>query len=281
MALKKCDLLIVNHNTRKELERLLTTLDGPGIVRECDVSIVVQDNGSEDDSIEYVKNNMHLVNMFIPEGNVGYSKAINRMASITDASMMSLVPSSEYIAALNGDVWLTKEDVAQIIEYMEENPDVAVVSPKQMNEQSKIVHAGIIGTNTKPRHRGWMVSDPDDRLYKDIIDCVTVSGSAYFMRRSVWNEVVNHRGYQEFNLQEFGRIARGGFLETPHYWEETFYSYFVRHLGYRVVYNGQVSIGHTWHASTEVGTGHDRPENIAKSRDLFRRACDFLGMERD
>ncbi len=73
--------------------------------------------------------------------------------------------------------------------------------------------------------------------------------------------------------------ATGAFLPTPHYYEETWCSYFARHLGYNVVYDGSVSIGHSWHKSSAVGGEAD--SKFKESQSIFRKACDYMGIERD
>jgi hypothetical protein len=147
-----------------------------------------------------------------------------------------------------------------------------------MDENYRITHAGIVGTNTHPSHRGWREYDPLDNLFKDRVNCITVSGSAYFIRRYVWDALTNNTKYREMYPD-----AIGAFLPTPHYYEETWCSYFARHLGYNVVYDGTVTIGHSWHASSpKPGEGYSHADaQFAVSREIFRSACDFIGIERD
>jgi hypothetical protein len=173
---------------------------------------------------------------------------------------------------------MTSEDCIKIENIFNQNPEIHILGPKQRDENGFITHAGIIGTNISPKHRGWKEHDPNDVLYKDRVNCVTVSGSAYFVRREVWNAMTNNEQYRQIHPE-----ATGAFLPTPHYYEETWCSYFARHLGYNVVYDGSVSIGHSWHASSpKPGEGISEVDKYFPiSRDIFRRACDFIGIERD
>ena len=90
--------------------------------------------------------------------------------------------------------------------------------------------------------------------------------------------MTNNEKYQEM----FPGIM-GAFLPTPHYYEETWCSYFARHLGYNVVYDCSISIGHSWHASSpKPGEGYSHADAQFKvSQSIFRNACDQLGIERD
>jgi GT2 family glycosyltransferase len=155
-----------------------------------------------------------------------------------------------YVLALNADTRML-EPPDPIVWIFEQFPDVAVVGPRQIDGQGRITHAGIVGSNQRPEHRFWM----HQGAYvagEAMLDCVTVSGSVYFARREVWEQL-------------------GGFLETPGYYEETWFSYLARHHGHRVVYTGTVTWEHLWH---QCGMGElDGKGVVHTSRELFRAAC--------
>lgn len=269
------DLCVVNHNTRPQLQRFLDTLHSdiksPNGALTKNWNLFITDNDSSDDFIPWIRHNeeQYSIDRLFLRPNIGYSAAINMMASKSN---------SEIIGILNGDVWMSSQDCRDIQNIFNENPDIDILGPKQRDENGFITHAGIIGANTAPKHRGWREHDPDDVLYRDRIPCVTVSGSAYFIRRTVWNALTYYPKYQEMFPG-----ATGAFLPTPHYYEETWCSYFARHLGYSVVYDGSVSIGHSWHASTpKPGQGVSQADRYFPiSREIFRKACDYIGIERD
>jgi GT2 family glycosyltransferase len=265
------DLCVVNYNTKPLLERLLNTLHNDFTTNGKVWSLHICDNDSKDGSFEWLeehKDEYYITNAWKKQ-NIGYSAACNFMASVTHGNIIGL---------LNADVWLTSQDLIDIDNIFYNNPDIHILGPKQRNEEGYITHAGIVGTNTSPRHRGWMVHDVDDILFKDRQACVTVSGSAYFIRREVWDALTNNEKYRQLYPD-----AIGAFLPTPHYYEETWCSYFARHLGYNVVYDGSVSIGHSWHASSpKPGEGYSHADAQFKvSQDIFRKACDYIGIERD
>jgi GT2 family glycosyltransferase len=272
MVTARIDLCIVHYNTTGLLERLLNTLHGDLESFDNRVwTLSIADNDSQDNFIEWFRDNSmkYKIDNLHLNRNIGYSAACNDMAANT---------KSDIIGLLNGDVWLSNNDVLNIVKIFDENPDIHILGPKQRDENGYITHAGIIGSNTKPKHRGWRDYDPEDKLYRDRINCVTISGSAYFVRRNVWESLLNNPGYKK----QFPH-AKGAFLPTPHYYEETFCSYHARHLGYNVVYDGTVSIGHSWHASSpKPGEGYSEADRMfAFSRKIFRQACDNLGIEHD
>jgi GT2 family glycosyltransferase len=269
------DLCVVNYNTRTLLQRFLDTLHSdlqvPNGALVKNWNLYITDNDSTDDFVPWIRENEEIYNIdkIYLRKNIGYSAAVNMMASKS---------SADIIGILNGDVWMTSNDCLKIENIFKDNPDIHILGPKQRDEDGRITHAGIIGTNLSPKHRGWRELDPDDNLYRDRIDCVTVSGSAYFIRREVWDAMTNNEKYREIYPD-----AVGAFLPTPHYYEETWCSYFARHLGYNVVYDGSVSIGHSWHASTpKPGQGISHADKYFPiSREIFRKACDYIGIERD
>lgn len=265
------DLCVINYNTKNLLGRFLESLhvDAHRIPKKW--NLFIADNGSSDGSIDWLIDNgfKYHITCGVKNENVGYSAACNQLASLGNGDIIGL---------LNADVWMTSEDVFRINRIFEENPNIHILGPKQRDENGFITHAGIVGTNIEPKHRGWHQPDPDNCLFVDRVDCVTVSGSAYFIRREVWNALWNNPKYREMYPD-----ATGAFLPTPHYYEETWCSYFARHLGYNVVYDGSVSIGHSWHAaSPRPGEGVSEADKMFPiSREIFRKACDYIGIERD
>jgi GT2 family glycosyltransferase len=262
------DLCIVNYKTPKHLERLINVLISD-VEDFPPWKLYIANNGDDQESYDILEAVSSMVEKLEHNPNIGYSAACNQLASYGD---------SEFLALLNADVWMKTRDIARIEEIMKSDESIAVLGPKQMNERSEIVHAGIVGSNTKPVHRGWKSHDRSDEFFKDTVDCVTVSGSAYFVRRSIWEEMNNCSVYRNSILEENDSSA-GPFLPTPHYYEETWFSYHVRSHGYRVVYDGSVTIGHSWHASSPVGGEADR--HFMTSRGIFRRACDIHDIKHD
>jgi GT2 family glycosyltransferase len=259
------DLCVVNYNTKDLLARFLDSLHSD--FSENIWNLYVCDNGSSDGSKQWLIENKsnYSINEIHFNNNIGYSSACNHLASRGSADIICL---------LNADVWMKTEDIKKIQSIFYGNDQIHILGPKQRDEDGFITHAGIVGTNTSPRHRGWREHDPGDKLYRDRIDCVTVSGSAYFIRRNVWLSMTYNPKYQNMVPG-----AIGAFLPTPHYYEETWCSYYARSLGYNVIYDGSVSIGHSWHKSSPVGGEADQKFKI--SQKIFREACDYMGIDRD
>lgn len=258
------DICVVSYNTVDKLKRFLETvnLSDPSLW-----NLYVADNGSTDGSQKLIMDNIgtYNIDMAFYNENIGFSRACNQLASMGD---------NEIVGLFNADVWMQPGQVKYLLDSFAENPDMAIMGPKEMDERGEIVHAGIFGPPTAPKHRGWREWDRADKKYKDTVRCLTVSGSAYLVRRSVWDDLTNCPIYQDKYK------AQGAFLPTRHYYEETWCSYHALAHDYQVWYDGRMpSLGHSWHASSAVGGFADTL--FTESQAIFREACDLHGIPRD
>lgn len=262
--MSQVDLCVVNFNTAQKVQRLVETLAADD---NDSWNLYIADNGSTDGSISMLRllEAKYPITAVVYNANIGYARACNQLAAMGD---------SEYLGLLNADVWMTSQDVSGVIQSFGQFPEAHIIGPKQRDELGHITHAGIFGSNTAPQHRGWKQPDRNDTLYRDFLPAVTVSGSAYFVRRATWDALTACEVFREIDPE-----AQGAFLTTPHYYEETWCSYHARAHGYGVYYDGTVSMGHSWHASSAVGGAADR--QFVVSQQIFRNACDHHGISRD
>jgi GT2 family glycosyltransferase len=251
----KVSLIAVNHNTDVKLERLVETLHENAQNKIWELFIV--DNGSTDASrpwlAQAVRNPRYDIKYVEKNANVGYAQACNAMASDPRVD-------GEILGFLNADAWLQSSDVSDLYEFFNQS-DAAIVGPKQRDERGYITHAGMFGDSLE--NRGWQERDPSDRKYRDICAVASVSGSAYFIRREVFNALADCPAYRAF-----APAAKGAFLPTFHFYEETFLSWHAREHDYQIYYNGEVSIGHSWRASTP---DQDRTKLHTYSRESKRQ----------
>ena len=195
--------------------------------------------------------------------NCGYSGAINWGAAMGD---------NPILAAFNADVILKPGALKECAMILKESPSWGVLGPHQVDEAGLVTHAGIFGTNEAPQFRTFHT--PDKPMYHDVQEAVTVSGSAYFVKREVWDILTVCPIYRAA-YPDVG----GAFLPTPHYYEETFCSYHARAHGYKVIYYGLVSVIHKWHQASPVGGWAEKQLPI--SQKMFREMCDLHNIPRD
>lgn len=264
------DLLVVNYKTKDKLQRLLETLNSD---YEEDVwKLYVADNDSQDGSLEFLRENQdkYRIEQVFKNPNVGYGTAV---------ASMSTIASSDFLCAVNADTWFSTNHVKQAEQTFLDNPNQAIMGPKQRDEQGKIRHGGITWTGIKgehPIHRGWGQSDPNDTEFKDRTQVWTVSGSIYYVRRSVWDVLTNDPQYRQMNPTAMSPMLDGRLFM---YFEETYVSVFAQHRGYEVWYDGSIEgAGHSWHASNTPG---DNVHWFQQSREIYRHSCDRLGINHE
>lgn len=196
--------------------------------------------------------------------NSGYSGACNFGATLGNR---------ETVAFFNADTSLFEETLENCHSLLQSDPLNAVVGPLQLDSEGRVTHGGIFGTNKKPDFEGRFRSRMKPQ-YREVREAVSVSGSAYFVKRSVWNELSNDADWLAIYP-----YCEGAFLPTPHYYEETWFSYFARHRGYKVLYNGHTEMIHEWHKASKIGEVERL--YMDKSRSMFRNTCDLMGIEHD
>lgn len=194
--------------------------------------------------------------------NLGYGSACNTGAR---------VGSNDVILLANADTRLTNGrfhpsgDLRRCYEALLSRDDWGVLGPRQINEHGQITAGGIFGHDRAPSQRGW--NETDQGQYSDVRDdALTVSGALYFIKRSVWEELTSCELFQQY---QSGSV--GAFLETPHYFDETFCSYHARAHGHKCVYYGPTQMVHLWHKSSEHGGWAD--QQFARSQQMHREAC--------
>lgn len=249
------DLVVVNYRTVDDLLNFVGSVD---VSLPFSLTVVHVDPTESDISAVFPD----FVNVLVHGENVGYAKACNNAASLLDG---------DFLAFFNADTMLRPGVVEHCVELLGD-PSVGVVGPKQLDQRGRVTHAGIFGTLDAPRHRGWMQSD--NPMFDDVVDAVTVSGAAYFTKRSVWDDLSACSLFRELHPD-----VEGAFLPTRHYYEETWYSYHAQSHGYRVLYTGVVSMVHLWHRASPVGGWAER--QMKESRKLFVEACDYHGILHD
>lgn len=196
--------------------------------------------------------------------NCGYSGACNFASSMSNREVMGF---------FNADTKLFDDTLDLCHSALKNNSGWAALGPLQTDSSGRVTHAGIFGTNSKPSLRGWRSKHPDQ--FRDVRDdAVSVSGSAYFVNKSIWDSLLVNKEWQHLYPG-----IEGVFLPTPHYYEETWYSYFARHNGYKVAYYGEAMMIHEWHKASPVGSVERSV--MSESRSMFRAACDAIGIDHD
>ena len=134
--MKKLGVIILNWNGIKLLKEFLPIASRLTISDEAD--LIVADNGSTDDSLEWVRINHPEVKIISFDTNYGFAEGYNKAIELCDYPFITL---------LNSDVEVTPGWWHPIIAFMEKNPDAGAVQPKILSwrEREKFEYAGACG----------------------------------------------------------------------------------------------------------------------------------------
>ncbi|HEY6162069.1 MAG TPA: glycosyltransferase family 2 protein [Bacteroidia bacterium] len=182
--MKKIAVVILNWNGRGFLENFLP------YVLKCnsnDAEIILADNASTDDSVEFVKRQFPSVTIIRNKGNGGYAKGYN------DA--LRGLPH-EYFVLLNSDVEVTRDWLQPVIALMDSDANVAACQPKILSyqERKQFEYAGAAGGFIDkfgfPFCRGRMFDrfEEDSGQYDDEREIFWATGACLFVRASAYRE---------------------------------------------------------------------------------------------
>jgi len=227
-------IVIVNYRTPELTMKCLDSL--ARWVGGVSYEIIVVDNGSTDGSEEAIRkfkiqNSKFKIEVIRNRENLGFAGGNNLGAGKA---------KGRYVLLLNSDTALFEDAVSPMVNYMDENPSVGVVSCRLVNKDGSTQETGGffpdlrrlffwatflddlpgVGGLVKPYHpRGT-------GFYDEGRDLDWVSGAVFMVRRSLWDEMAG--------LDE----------EYFMYVEEVDFCFRLRERGYRVRYEPLVSIMH-------------------------------------
>lgn len=185
--MKELAVIILNWNGRKLLERFLPIASRYSITEDAD--LIVADNGSTDDSVEWVKAHHPEVKVLSFSENYGfaegYNKAIKQM-------------QYKYTILLNSDVEVTEDWTRPLLDFMRRNSDVGALQPKirSWKERTKFEYAGAAGGYLDklgyPYCRGRLfdsIEEDHGQYDGKVVDICWASGAALMVRTDIYLEV--------------------------------------------------------------------------------------------
>ena len=184
--MKKVSVVILNWNGAAVLRSFL-----PGVVTHSNgdgVEVCVADNGSTDDSVDWVRKNFPTVRLVLLPKNYGFAEGYNQALAQVDA---------EYVVLLNSDVEVTAHWLEPMITYMDAHPEVAGCQPKLLSQkhQSDFEYAGASGGYMDkygyPFCRGRIFGDVenDHGQYDEVAPVLWATGAALFIRKEDYVKV--------------------------------------------------------------------------------------------
>lgn len=214
----KCSVLVLNWNGRSFLQECLDSLCRQDYK---DFEIVLIDNGSTDDSVEYVQSAFPRVRIFRLKQNLGFCGANN--LAIQDA----LSRGSTYVLLLNNDTVIAPNVVGEMMKVIESDPHIAVVCPKIYfaRDRNVLWYAGADFSlwTARAKHRGY--KRQDDGRFDGQVSITAATGCAMLIRCAAIAEVGMFNeslwAYAE-DVEWCIRFRRAGyrlrFAPTAHVW---------------------------------------------------------------
>lgn len=182
----KVAIVILNWNGEKYLSQFLPILIEN--TRIDDVEIVVADNASTDGSLSLLKDKFPAVRTVLLDKNYGFAGGYNKALAQIEA---------EYFVLLNSDVEVTENWLPPMLQYLEQNKDVAACQPKirAYHNRQYFEHAGASGGFIDylgyPFCRGRVFGDveEDKGQYDDVVDVFWATGACMMIRSEVYTKV--------------------------------------------------------------------------------------------
>jgi GT2 family glycosyltransferase len=172
-----------------------------------DFSLLIIDNGSNDQTLQYLKENWPQIKMVNNGKNVGFAKAHNQGISWT---------KSDYVLLLNQDAVMTKDYLERAVKYLDERPEVGCLGGKMLRWDFKndlktniIDSAGLrIFKNHRVVERGQ--GELNKNQYNKAEEVFGISGALPLYRRSALESV---------------KVCLSSALSHGEYFDENFFSY--------------------------------------------------------
>ncbi|MGN6530779.1 MAG: glycosyltransferase family 2 protein [Ginsengibacter sp.] len=184
-------LVILNWNGKHFLAKFLPSVLASGYEN---LSIIVADNASGDDSISFLQKNHPSINIIFNAVNEGFAKGYNTALKQVAA---------DYYILLNSDVEVTPEWITPIILLMENDKSIAACQPKILSfaDKNKFEYAGASGGWIDkfgyPFNRGRVFDfcENDEGQYNNTTKIFWATGAALFVRASIYHSL---NGFDEY-----------------------------------------------------------------------------------
>lgn len=203
-------IVILNYNGRKHLNTFL-----PSVLQHTpkSVEIHVADNGSTDDSVDFLYTNFPSVIVHRLTKNYGFAEGYNQALKYIEGT---------YYVILNSDVRVTRGWIEPIIQLFESDDTIAAIQPKIRSEQvpDSFEYAGASGGLmdkygfTFCRGRIFDDLEKDEGQHDTRREITWASGAALFIRAKLFYQFGGFDGDYFAHMEEIDlcwRLRRAGY----------------------------------------------------------------------
>lgn len=184
-------IVILNWNGKQHLQQFLPSVFA---TTYSNYRLIVADNGSTDDSIEFLKANFPQTELIILEKNYGFAKGYNEALKQVDA---------DYYMLLNSDVEVQSGWLDPMVSLLERDKNFAACQPKILAYKNKQMFeyaggaGGWLDLYGYPFARGRIfdICEDDHGQYDTTEEVFWASGAAMLIRSRVFHEL---KGFDEY-----------------------------------------------------------------------------------
>jgi GT2 family glycosyltransferase len=215
-------IVILNWNGRKFLEKFL-----PSVVEHArgHAEVVVADNASSDDSMEFVRTEYPQIRTIYNRKNYGFAGGYNEALKQVEA---------DYYILLNSDIEVTPGWIEPLVDMMESDKSIAACQPKLLSyhEPTKFEYAGAAGGFIDKygypfcRGRIFQTIETDHGQYDDDAELFWATGACLMIRTGLFH------AFGGFDARFFAHME-----EIDLCWRLKNAGYSIRHCYRSVVYH--------------------------------------------
>jgi hypothetical protein len=220
-----------------------------------DFTVIVVDNASTDDSVEFVRHRFPQVNIQCHQYNLGFAAGNNTALHHLE---------TDFAALVNPDVVVSSDWLRHLIAAMLEDKKIGIAGCKiYFPGENRLQHAGgsISYPRAMPGHYG--LNEEDVGRHETMRDVDYVTGAAMVLRSAM--------------LDEIGLFDEGYFL----YFEEVDLCARVRRAGYRVTYIPEAKVTHEESVLTGKGSAFYLQHMQSSRWRFLLKQYDLAGVLRD
>ena len=182
MSQPKIAIIIVNWNGKHLLEECLSSVENQDY---DNYKIIFVDNGSKDESAEFVKNKFPKVEVISLDKNTGFAKGNN--IGIHKAFED---PEIEYVALLNNDAMTEKSWLSEMVKVIKQDDKIGSVAPKIL----KYFRRDIIDSIGNMIHLdgtgiSYCMNEIDNGQYNKIIEIFGINGCSCLYSKRMLEDV--------------------------------------------------------------------------------------------
>ena len=187
----KVSIIIPHYNNKTIISNCLNSLCKLSFK---DLEIIVVDNNSSDDSIDYIRTKYKDIKIISSSNNLGYAGGCN---------LGSKNAQGEYLLFINNDTEHEYNFIEPLVEKLDSDNNISSVQPKIKNIKNKIKfdYAGACGGYLDylvfPYTRGRIFNtiENDDGQYDNSTQIFWASGATFITRKKIYDKI---QGFDEY-----------------------------------------------------------------------------------